>query len=204
MLRYHHSRRATARRHRLRARRPFHGSRPVPMGNRLEVEVTGPEAVGAMNDPRPTWPSGPQLEKAIEVGPADPERPPYPVKGRTLRGTVTDNGRGGGGRSGGGCGARPPFRATLRESGDVRIRLGKPQGQTGEPRDWLPRWSHKCYDRSWPYASWSTSARTGRFPSSNGSTNSIPAAAAKVAAAQVRLSQRHHARSRRGSQVPSR
>jgi tricorn protease len=47
----------------------------------------------------------PQLEKAIEVvmealrtnPPVDPTRPPYPVKGSTLRGT-TGRGGGGGGR----------------------------------------------------------------------------------------------------------
>ncbi|HSG01322.1 MAG TPA: S41 family peptidase, partial [Vicinamibacterales bacterium] len=59
----------------------------------IEVEQTPADVIAGRD---------PQLEKAIEVvmeqlranPPADPERPLYPVKGKTLRGTT---GRGGGG-----------------------------------------------------------------------------------------------------------
>ncbi len=59
----------------------------------IEVEQTPADVIAGRD---------PQLEKAIEVvleqlranPPANPERPPYPVKGKTLRGTT---GRGGGG-----------------------------------------------------------------------------------------------------------
>jgi tricorn protease len=58
----------------------------------IEVEQTPADVIAGRD---------PQLEKAIEVvmeqlranPPADPQRPPYPVKGKTLRGTT---GRGGG------------------------------------------------------------------------------------------------------------
>jgi tricorn protease len=60
----------------------------------IEVEQTPADVIAGRD---------PQLEKAIEVvmeqlranPPADPQRPPYPVKGKTLRGTT---GRGGGGQ----------------------------------------------------------------------------------------------------------
>jgi tricorn protease len=60
----------------------------------IEVEQTPADVIAGRD---------PQLEKAIEVAlqalqkqpQADPKRPPYPVKGQTLRGTT---GRGGGGR----------------------------------------------------------------------------------------------------------
>jgi tricorn protease len=60
----------------------------------IEVEQTPADVIAGRD---------PQLEKAIEVvmeqlranPPVDPQRPPYPVKGRTLRGTT---GRGGGGQ----------------------------------------------------------------------------------------------------------
>ena len=61
----------------------------------IEVEQTPADVISGRD---------PQLEKAIEVAlaalkknpPVDPKRPAYPVKGKTLRGTVP-TGRGGGG-----------------------------------------------------------------------------------------------------------
>lgn len=64
----------------------------------IEVEQTPADVIAGRD---------PQLEKAIEVAlqqlakapPVDPKRPAYPVKGKTLRGTVpTGRGGGGGGR----------------------------------------------------------------------------------------------------------
>jgi tricorn protease len=62
----------------------------------IEVEQTPRDVINGRD---------PQLERAIEVvmqalrdnPPVDPKRPPYPVKGQTLRGT-TGRGGGGGGR----------------------------------------------------------------------------------------------------------
>jgi tricorn protease len=65
----------------------------------IEVEQTPADVIAGRD---------PQLEKAIEVAlqalakapPVDPKRPAYPVKGKTLRGTVPAAGRGGGGGGG--------------------------------------------------------------------------------------------------------